>query len=123
MLTNWIISAVRLENEHIGNTDQYRATREVPLPYQLEDAEREDESEDETENSIKRIASVLSHSFQLLGRHDTQWRAEQERIQKQKRVAELGEVASDADAAKSRLRFFFWSIYWNRWMPSGRSSP
>lgn len=23
----------RLENEQIGNTDQYRATREVPLPY------------------------------------------------------------------------------------------
>ncbi|KAJ3565291.1 hypothetical protein NP233_g7722 [Leucocoprinus birnbaumii] len=26
----------RLENEHIGNIDQYRATREVPLPYALD---------------------------------------------------------------------------------------
>ncbi|KAJ7892874.1 EXS family-domain-containing protein [Mycena olivaceomarginata] len=25
----------RLENEHLGNIDQYRVTREVPLPYTL----------------------------------------------------------------------------------------
>lgn len=32
--------SVRLENEHLGNMDQYRVTREVPLPYNLpEDAE------------------------------------------------------------------------------------
>lgn len=39
---------VRLENEQIGNTDQYRATREVPLPYagryQMEDDD-DDESD------------------------------------------------------------------------------
>jgi hypothetical protein len=29
---NWYHS-VRLENEHIGNADQFRVTREVPLPY------------------------------------------------------------------------------------------
>ena len=28
---------VRLENEHIGNTDQYRVTREVPLPYSFDE--------------------------------------------------------------------------------------
>ena len=26
----------RLENEHLGNVDQYRVTREVPLPYSLD---------------------------------------------------------------------------------------
>lgn len=26
-------NSVRLENEHLGNIDQYRATRDVPLPY------------------------------------------------------------------------------------------
>lgn len=26
----------RLENEHLGNTDQYRVTREVPLPYSFD---------------------------------------------------------------------------------------
>jgi hypothetical protein len=31
-----ILCIDRLENEHIGNTDQYRATREVPLPYSRE---------------------------------------------------------------------------------------
>ncbi|KIY70691.1 EXS-domain-containing protein [Cylindrobasidium torrendii FP15055 ss-10] len=39
----------RLENEHIGNVDQYRATREVPLPYALENVEahRRAETEDD----------------------------------------------------------------------------
>jgi len=27
----------RLENEHIGNMDQYRVTREMPLPYIVEE--------------------------------------------------------------------------------------
>ena len=27
------VNSVRLENEHLGNIDQYRATRDVPLPY------------------------------------------------------------------------------------------
>jgi hypothetical protein len=27
----------RLENEHLGNMDQYRATREVPLPYSFDE--------------------------------------------------------------------------------------
>lgn len=38
----------RLENEQVGNTDQYRATREVPLPYSstLREEERGDDDED-----------------------------------------------------------------------------
>lgn len=34
---------VRLENEHLGNVDQYRVTREVPLPYSLGTVDRDDE--------------------------------------------------------------------------------
>lgn len=41
-------SLVRLENEHIGNIDQYRITREVPLPYQ--DYKVADEGDDEGED-------------------------------------------------------------------------
>ena len=37
-----LVLLVRLENEHIGNIDQYRVTREVPLPYTV----RVDENDD-----------------------------------------------------------------------------
>ncbi|TDL22762.1 EXS-domain-containing protein [Rickenella mellea] len=43
----------RLENEHIGNTDQYRVTREVPLPYSFHDGDNisdDDGGEEEDEN-------------------------------------------------------------------------
>lgn len=36
----------RLENEHLGNMDQYRATREVPLPYALNDRNADDDDGD-----------------------------------------------------------------------------
>jgi xenotropic and polytropic retrovirus receptor 1 len=36
---------VRLENEHLGNADQYRVTREVPLPYSFDDAHDSEEEE------------------------------------------------------------------------------
>lgn len=35
----------RLENEHLGNVDQYRITREVPLPYAF-DSPRDDDNDD-----------------------------------------------------------------------------
>jgi len=42
----------RLENEHLGNMDQYRVTREVPLPYMLDDAgHNTDEDEDDRRSS------------------------------------------------------------------------
>lgn len=50
-----IQSLVRLENEHIGNIDQYRITREVPLPYQDRykvDDEGDDEGEDDGEGQL-----------------------------------------------------------------------
>ncbi|TFK19881.1 EXS-domain-containing protein [Coprinopsis marcescibilis] len=37
----------RLENEHLGNMDQYRVTREVPLPYLFDDPHREDDGDEE----------------------------------------------------------------------------
>ncbi|KAG5349909.1 hypothetical protein C0989_001313 [Termitomyces sp. Mn162] len=42
----------RLENEHLGNMDQYRVTREVPLPYSFdhthaEDADNGDDGDDQ----------------------------------------------------------------------------
>ncbi|KAJ6588943.1 EXS family-domain-containing protein [Mycena capillaripes] len=35
ILRRWQWNFYRLENEHLGNVDQYRVTREVPLPYAL----------------------------------------------------------------------------------------
>ncbi|KAF9513819.1 hypothetical protein BS47DRAFT_1295824 [Hydnum rufescens UP504] len=45
---------LRLENEHIGNMDQYRVTREVPLPYSFQDDDENDvdsESDGRSERS------------------------------------------------------------------------
>ncbi|KAF8549650.1 EXS-domain-containing protein, partial [Imleria badia] len=36
----------RLENEHLGNIDQYRVTREVPLPYHFSNEEEEEHEEE-----------------------------------------------------------------------------
>ncbi|KAJ7276061.1 EXS-domain-containing protein [Mycena haematopus] len=37
----------RVENEHLGNVDQYRVTREVPLPYSLDEPRVYDADDDE----------------------------------------------------------------------------
>ncbi|KAG1862041.1 EXS family protein/ERD1/XPR1/SYG1 family protein [Suillus subalutaceus] len=37
----------RLENEHLGNMDQYRITREVPLPYPFDNPQLEDDDDEE----------------------------------------------------------------------------
>jgi hypothetical protein len=39
--------ADRLENEHLGNMDQYRITREVPLPYSFDEMHPETDVGDE----------------------------------------------------------------------------
>ena len=49
--------ADRLENEHLGNMDQYRITREVPLPYSFDEINPEtdmgdEDDEPQTEKSI-----------------------------------------------------------------------
>ncbi|KAJ7108542.1 EXS-domain-containing protein [Mycena epipterygia] len=47
MLRRWQWNFYRVENEHLGNVDQYRVTREVPLPYSLDDPRGEDVDDDE----------------------------------------------------------------------------
>ena len=47
-----------MENEHIGNMDQYRVTREVPLPYSF-DAGHESDADEEDDS--KSIASWRKH--------------------------------------------------------------
>ncbi|KAJ6487884.1 EXS-domain-containing protein [Mycena sanguinolenta] len=42
----WMWNFFRLENEHLGNVDQYRVTREVPLPYTLPFEIRDDVEEE-----------------------------------------------------------------------------
>ncbi|KAF7316201.1 Signal transduction protein [Mycena indigotica] len=48
IVRRWQWNFYRLENEQIGNADQYRATREVPLPY----ATRRDVEEDDEGSEI-----------------------------------------------------------------------
>lgn len=38
--------SVRLENEHLGNIDQYRATRDVPLPYAFDSSVHDTDVDD-----------------------------------------------------------------------------
>lgn len=42
----------RLENEHLGNMDQYRVTREVPLPYTFDDRSHETDMDEDDRQSI-----------------------------------------------------------------------
>ncbi|THH32928.1 hypothetical protein EUX98_g1237 [Antrodiella citrinella] len=51
VLRRWQWNFFRLENEHLGNVDQYRVTREVPLPYTLYDDG--DDTDDEDNHSSK----------------------------------------------------------------------
>ncbi|KAJ7740035.1 SPX domain-containing protein [Mycena maculata] len=53
MLRRWQWNFYRVENEHLGNVDQYRVTREVPLPYSLDDP-REDDGDDDEDGSPSR---------------------------------------------------------------------
>ena len=48
-LTTDVCFTDRLENEHLGNMDQYRVTREVPLPYSFEMHSNEEEEQEENE--------------------------------------------------------------------------
>jgi hypothetical protein len=50
MLRRWQWNFFRLENEHLGNMDQYRVTREVPLPYAVDDRNRDADDKDEDDD-------------------------------------------------------------------------
>jgi len=54
MLRRWQWNIYRLENEHLGNMDQYRVTREVPLPYRFDETAQEEEDGDEDVVSRRR---------------------------------------------------------------------
>ncbi|KAF8524324.1 EXS family-domain-containing protein [Hysterangium stoloniferum] len=59
MLRRFQWNFYRLENEHIGNTDQFRATREVPLPYSFMRGDDDDyDIEDRTDDQMNRYAGV-----------------------------------------------------------------
>ncbi|PPQ97841.1 LOW QUALITY PROTEIN: hypothetical protein CVT26_012937 [Gymnopilus dilepis] len=53
MLRRWQWNFYRLENEHLGNMDQYRVTREVPLPYALNDRNGDDDDGDDEDRQLK----------------------------------------------------------------------
>ncbi|KAF9051368.1 EXS-domain-containing protein [Panaeolus papilionaceus] len=54
VLRRWQWNFFRLENEHIGNMDQYRVTREVPLPYVFDDhSSHQDRDDDDDEDNYK----------------------------------------------------------------------
>ncbi|KAL1744890.1 EXS family protein/ERD1/XPR1/SYG1 family protein [Schizophyllum fasciatum] len=52
MTRRWVWNFYRLENEHLGNMDQYRVTREVPLPYSLDDLDID--LDEEAEQDVKK---------------------------------------------------------------------
>lgn len=54
--------ADRLENEHLGNMDQYRITREVPLPYSFDEIHPETDVGDEDDELQTRSSLRSSKS-------------------------------------------------------------
>jgi hypothetical protein len=54
--------ADRLENEHLGNMDQYRITREVPLPYSFDEIHPETDVGDEDDEPQTRRSISSSKS-------------------------------------------------------------
>jgi hypothetical protein len=54
----------RLENEHLGNMDQYRITREVPLPYSFDEIIHETDVGDEEDDPKTRESIRSSKSKQ-----------------------------------------------------------
>ncbi|KAH7345008.1 hypothetical protein B0J17DRAFT_637954 [Rhizoctonia solani] len=49
----------RLENEHIGNADQFRVTREVPLPYVFTGERDSDDEDHGVEHPARRLSVRL----------------------------------------------------------------
>ena len=41
----------RVESEHIGHADQYRVTRDIPLPYSFDNGPPHDNSDDEMDHA------------------------------------------------------------------------
>jgi hypothetical protein len=77
MLRRWQWNFLRLENEHLGNVDMYRVSREVPLPYHVHaarNARTDDEDDDDLEASVarqRRIPALGPKAIMRLVRSDT----------------------------------------------------
>lgn len=56
---------VRLENEHLGNMDQYRVTREVPLPYSFDRRDHDDTDIDWSHSIIWKLGWVFGVALWL----------------------------------------------------------
>lgn len=54
MLRRWQWNFLRLENEHLGNVDMYRVSREVPLPYHVRHHEANMDEDDDLEADGKK---------------------------------------------------------------------
>lgn len=54
MLRRFQWNFFRVENEHVGNADQYRVTREMPLPYSFDNPEPRDDSDDDENDKPRR---------------------------------------------------------------------
>ena len=52
----------RLESEHLGNMDQYRVTREVPLPYSVDELAYETDGGDDDDRTLIRRSGRSSKS-------------------------------------------------------------
>ncbi|KAG6811026.1 hypothetical protein H0H92_009291 [Tricholoma furcatifolium] len=59
VLRRWQWNFYRLENEHLGNMDQYRVTHEVPLPYSF-DHPHTDDVDDGDDEDDKALANQIS---------------------------------------------------------------
>ena len=72
MLRRFQWNFLRLENEHLGNVDMYRVSREIPLPYHFtQDRSKLDKEEEEDEDEVKGPAFGSKAFFQL--RSPVQW--------------------------------------------------
>lgn len=71
MMRRWQWNFIRLENEHLGNVDMYRISREIPLPYHFKLGQsKEDDDDEEKMSTIRKIRGALGRrSHQELDEH------------------------------------------------------
>jgi hypothetical protein len=67
MLRRWQWNFLRVETEQVGNTDQYRISKDIPLPYRLEI----DDSDDELVRTMSRTSAHSAHPLSLRNAADT----------------------------------------------------
>ncbi|KAG0301670.1 hypothetical protein BGZ98_008143 [Dissophora globulifera] len=70
ILRRWVWNFFRLENEHLNNCGQFRAIKDIPLPFHIhvedEDEESEDESQEEEHNEqVQRGEDLIKHQNEV----------------------------------------------------------